>query len=202
MSLSGALWVSIVLNPTIGGQEKTHLRHQLEKWVRLDVCPLEDPDFRHHHYPHYHHHHHHDRRSRSRRRHVAASEISSESEDENSQGTGGGGESGAPPGGAHSARPPILGPDPSAPPLPPSSSSSPSPRRKKARRSYCRPRTIFHKALDAARMDWENPQLKLILTRDANAPSINCDKTKCVENGFVDENGHLLWHGNCNHSYE
>lgn len=42
----GSLWVCIVLNPDCVAQEKTQWETQLGKWVRVDVCPPEDPDFR------------------------------------------------------------------------------------------------------------------------------------------------------------
>ncbi|CAH1394075.1 unnamed protein product [Nezara viridula] len=42
----GALWVCIVLNPHCSLMEKQHWKQMLEKWTRIDVCPLEDPDFR------------------------------------------------------------------------------------------------------------------------------------------------------------
>ena len=41
----GSLWVSIVLNPdrsSVGS-----LVSRLRYWSKLDVCPLEDPDYRH-----------------------------------------------------------------------------------------------------------------------------------------------------------
>lgn len=43
---TGVLWVSIVLNPHSGGMEKAHRKNLLEKWASLDICPLEDADFR------------------------------------------------------------------------------------------------------------------------------------------------------------
>ncbi|KAF6216446.1 hypothetical protein GE061_000788 [Apolygus lucorum] len=42
----GALWVGIVLNPHCSLAEKLHWKKLLEKWAKVDVCPLEDPDFR------------------------------------------------------------------------------------------------------------------------------------------------------------
>ncbi|KAK9891200.1 hypothetical protein WA026_013513 [Henosepilachna vigintioctopunctata] len=49
----GSLWVCIVLNPNCTNHEKMQWKALLEKWTRVDVCPPEDPDFRlqqvHHH---------------------------------------------------------------------------------------------------------------------------------------------------------
>jgi hypothetical protein len=51
---------------------------------------------------------------------------------------------------SEAAKPPILGPDPTLP-------------AETGRRKPRRPRTVFHKALDALQMDWEDGQLKDIL---------------------------------------
>ena len=180
-SFSGAIWVTIVLNPTIGARDKAQLWQQLDRWTRLDVCPPEDPDQRSHPSPT-------DasRRLRVRRRTghnnsaAAVADASSESEDDPA----------APPLPPPdlASRPPILGPDPSAPspPMP----SSPTSRKRSRRRGYFRPRTIFHKALDAVKMNWDNRQLKLILTKDVSTSSRNS-----AESGFFDDDGHPLWHG-------
>ncbi|CAH1111351.1 unnamed protein product [Psylliodes chrysocephalus] len=42
----GSLWVCIVLNPNCTLQEKHHWKQLLEKWSVIDVCPPEDPDYR------------------------------------------------------------------------------------------------------------------------------------------------------------
>ncbi|XP_044744822.1 zinc finger SWIM domain-containing protein 4-like isoform X1 [Coccinella septempunctata] len=42
----GSLWVCIVLNPNCTNNEKQQWKTLLEKWTRIDVCPPEDPDFR------------------------------------------------------------------------------------------------------------------------------------------------------------
>lgn len=165
------------MNPMIGAREKSQLWQQLDRWTRLDVCPLEDPDQRAHPTPA-------DasRRLRARRRtgHNNPADASSESEDD----------SAAPPLPPPdlASRPPILGPDPSAPILP--TPSSPTSRKRSRRRGYFRPRTIFHKALDAIKMNWDNQQLKLILTQDVSASSKNSS-----ESTFFDDDGHPLWHG-------
>ena len=178
--LSGAIWVTIVLNPTISARDKAQLWQQLDRWTRLDVCPLEDPDQRSHPSPADAH-----RRLRARRRTghnnpAAAADASSESDDD----------SAAPqlPPPDSASRPPILGPDPSAPnpPVQPSSAA----RKRSRRRGYFRPRTIFHKALDAIKMNWDNHQLKLILTQDVGTSSKNS-----TESGYFDDDGHPLWHG-------
>ncbi|CAO1393064.1 unnamed protein product [Diamesa hyperborea] len=42
----GSLWVCIVLNPRSSQAERYNWRDLLEKWSKIDVCPQEDPDFR------------------------------------------------------------------------------------------------------------------------------------------------------------
>ena len=111
--IAGSLWVCVVLNPVAGSGERAVWRQLLNKWTKVDVCPLEDPD----HKP------------SARRRHV-----SGPAEDETET---------AP---SCSSRPPILGPDPT---------SAHSSRRK--------PRTVFHKALDALQMNWQDPHLKRLI---------------------------------------
>ena len=118
---SGALWVSVVLNPTAGKGEKEAWQGLLQGWTRTEVCPLEDPDYK----------------PPSRRRNVSSS--SSESSDD-------GGVTSGP---SSSSRPAILGPDPTL------QHSNGSTRRK--------PRTVFHKALDALQMSWSDPHLKRLL---------------------------------------
>lgn len=44
----GSLWVCIVLNPNCTNHEKHQWKQLLEKWTHIDVCPPEDPDFRLH----------------------------------------------------------------------------------------------------------------------------------------------------------
>ncbi|KAJ8960370.1 hypothetical protein NQ317_013980, partial [Molorchus minor] len=42
----GSLWVCIVLNPNCTQHEKQQWKMLLEKWTVIDVCPPEDPDYR------------------------------------------------------------------------------------------------------------------------------------------------------------
>jgi hypothetical protein len=42
----GTLWVCVVLNPKCEPSEKQMWRKMLEKWAKVPVCPLEDPDYR------------------------------------------------------------------------------------------------------------------------------------------------------------
>jgi len=75
-----------------------------------------------------------------------------------------------------SSRPPILGPDPTQ--------QQQSTRRK--------PRTVFHKALDALQMTWNDPQLKRLL----RGKSYDCQEVKGKESEkrIVEEPDSLLWH--------
>ena len=45
----GSLWVSVVLNPDVekGGNSIGELVSRLRQWSKSDVCPWEDPDYRH-----------------------------------------------------------------------------------------------------------------------------------------------------------
>ncbi|CAH2042077.1 unnamed protein product, partial [Iphiclides podalirius] len=42
----GALWVSIVLDPGSNKHHRSQWRQLLEKWSAVEVCPTEDPDYR------------------------------------------------------------------------------------------------------------------------------------------------------------
>ena len=44
---AGSLWVSVVLNPKCDIEDRQKWTSALETWSRLDICPLEDPDYRH-----------------------------------------------------------------------------------------------------------------------------------------------------------
>lgn len=103
----------MVLNPKCDIEDRQKWTSALETWARLDLCPLEDPDYRH---------------RKNNRRHLENNE--SETEEESDE--------------IKSTEPVILGPE-----------------TKKKRK---KPRTIFHMALDALKMDWTNPALLEILT--------------------------------------
>ena len=83
------------------------------------------------------------------------------------------------------ARPPILGPDPSLP------TETGSRRRPK------RPRTVFHKALDALQMDWEDSQLKNILKYQPRSRLASSDEKQLSSSpsasSKVNKHGQLLW---------
>ena len=137
--VSGALWVSVVLNPTAGKGEKEAWQSLLLGWTRTEVCPLEDPDYK----------------PPSRRRNVSSS--SSESSDDGGVTSGPSSTSSS-----SSSRPIILGPDPTL------QHSNGSSRRK--------PRTVFHKALDALQMSWSDPHLKrLLLGRNSDCRRVKSD---------------------------
>jgi hypothetical protein len=46
-NFSGSLWVSVVLNPTCDKHDRFKWSERLESWSKIDVAPLEDPDFHH-----------------------------------------------------------------------------------------------------------------------------------------------------------
>lgn len=154
--VSGALWVSVVLNPTAGKGEKEAWQSLLLGWTRTEVCPLEDPDYK----------------PPSRRRNVSSS--SSESSDD-------GGVTSGPssPSSSSSSRPVILGPDPTL------QHSNGSSRRK--------PRTVFHKALDALQMSWSDPHLKRLLRgRNLDCRRVKSDHHREKESDKEAESS--LWH--------
>ena len=45
--VSGSLWVSVVLNPTCDKHDRSKWLKRLDLWSKMDVTPLEDPDFHH-----------------------------------------------------------------------------------------------------------------------------------------------------------
>ena len=127
----------VVLNPVSGSAERTAWRQMLSKWTKIEVCPLEDPDYK----------------PSSRRRQISGTD---------------GEESDSAP--SCSSRPPILGPDPTT-----------------VHCSRRKPRTVFHKALDALQMNWQDQHLKRLIrgkTLDY------CPKKEKCE----DDVESLLWH--------
>ena len=83
-------------------------------------------------------------------------------------------------------RPPILGPDPSLP--------TETGNRNRSKR----PRTIFHKALDALHMDWDDDQLKNILKCYSRSRCTSGDDDKEFSatpsaSSKVNKHGQLLW---------
>lgn len=163
----GSLWVCIVLNPNCTIHEKQQWKILLEKWTIIDVCPPEDPDFR---LQQINHHSHRDmyrerdrdryyqdrdrdnrydrdrdreRRERDRRdrdrerdRIRALFDSSDSSEDD----------------------------DNSYSPINSKRLRMNSGNAKSSASTL--PRTIFHRALDAAGMSWDNMHLKNILSSD------------------------------------
>lgn len=87
---------------------------------------------------------------------------------------------------AEKNRPPILGPDPSLP-------------AETGNRNRCkRPRTIFHKALDALHMDWDDSHLKNILKCYSRSRFTSGDDDKEFSatpsaSSKVNKHGQLLW---------
>ena len=81
-------------------------------------------------------------------------------------------------------KPPILGPDPSLP-------------AETGRGRPKRPRTVFHKALDALQMDWEDLQLKNILKCCSRSRFTSGDEKELPASpstsSKVNKHGQLLW---------
>ncbi|KAK4885452.1 hypothetical protein RN001_001723 [Aquatica leii] len=187
----GALWVCIVLNPNSTIHEKQHWKALLEKWTRIDVCPPEDPDYRLQQPGHpsqrdsfvnrdrdrYYYDRDRDRyldrerrerrdrdrerdRDRGRDRPVYDSSDSSDDDGESS------------------------------------SYSHRSSKRLRLSSGHAKsilptlPRTIFHRALDAVGMSWENMHLKNILSSDTYCSHVPDSSSS----GSFNSQGQPLWH--------
>ncbi|XP_050297456.1 zinc finger SWIM domain-containing protein 5-like isoform X2 [Anthonomus grandis grandis] len=195
----GSLWVCIVLNPGCAPMEKVQWEVQLSKWVRVDVCPPEDPDFRaqlnggqrdsylnrdrdrdrfwyERDRDRFVDRDRRDRRDRDResrererdrdrynRPNYASSDSSSDSDDDNEQNYSPRGPKRLRLSGGHSK-----------------SHSKPS-----------LPRTIFHRALDAVGMSWDNMHLKNILSSDTYCSHVPDNSNS---NGSFNSQGQPLWH--------
>ncbi|XP_061721060.1 uncharacterized protein LOC133527881 [Cydia pomonella] len=199
----GALWVSIVLDPGSNKHHRIQWRHLLEKWSAVEVCPTEDPDYRS--FPLYarerernerdrdrdhrdrDRERHRDREERDRERLREREERDRERHRERQRRE------------MHSH----------------SESSDEEPRPNNYEREYRRaskrlrlhnqrpapsltPRTVFHKALDAVDISWENEHLKNILGSDEYA---DCEKgkpggsnTKHQPYPKFNDLGQPLWH--------
>ncbi|GLG97797.1 Zinc finger protein SWIM domain-containing protein, putative [Gryllus bimaculatus] len=157
----GALWVCIVLNPHCSLQEKQHWKVLLEKWTVVDVCPQEDPDFRPQQMP---------RQDGPMNRNLVHNAM--DSSDSSSDEDGGGG------------------------PHRPLENSRRSrhgtqrPHNPRASTSAI-PRTVFHRALDAVGMSWDNLHLKNILSSDTYCSHVPDSSMLC---GSFNSQGQPLWH--------
>lgn len=139
----------MVLNPHSTASEKQHYSQLLERWSRLNVCPLEDADFRPVSV------------STLRRRMVIFGDSSDDDDEEEAD----------------------------------NRVASPSKLQLNSRRSASSnnslPRTIFHRALEASHLDWDDSHLKYILEHDgphfSNEPHSSSD---------FNSHGYPLWKGN------
>ncbi|XP_039276000.1 LOW QUALITY PROTEIN: zinc finger SWIM domain-containing protein 5 [Nilaparvata lugens] len=166
----GALWVCIVLNPHCTQLEKVHWKVLLEKWTRNEVCPLEDPDFRPQPMPRIDNYH---------GVHYSSDSENSGGSDDEGGGGGGGGVGGGYRGGALAGG--VGGNRRRG--WPGSHGMSHS----RATASNI-PRTIFHRALDAVGMSWDNMHLKHILSSDSY-----CSHIPDISGSF-NSLGQPLWH--------
>ncbi|XP_046969916.1 zinc finger SWIM domain-containing protein 4-like [Vanessa cardui] len=201
----GALWVSIVLDPGSNKHHRMQWRHLLEKWSAVEVCPTEDPDYRS--FPLYarererserdrdrdhrdrDRERHRDREERDRERLREREERDRERHRERQRRE------------MHSH----------------SESSDEESRPNNYEREYRRaskrlrlhnqrpaqltPRTVFHKALDAVDISWENEHLKNILSSDEFCDPEKPDKagastgsTSLQPYPKFNELGQPLWH--------
>ncbi|XP_030750668.1 zinc finger SWIM domain-containing protein 4-like isoform X2 [Sitophilus oryzae] len=185
----GSLWVCIALSPGCTQQDKNQWKALLEKWVRIDVCPPEDPDFRVQqvggHRDSYSNRdrdrdrywHERDRyserrdrrerdreRDRDRNRSYSSSDTSSDSDEDEQQ-------------------------------QQPSYTQRGNKRLRfsngKNQSKPSLPRTIFHRALDAVNMSWDNMHLKNILSSDTYCSHVPDNSSL---NGSFNSQGQPLWH--------
>ncbi|XP_066143681.1 zinc finger SWIM domain-containing protein 5-like isoform X1 [Euwallacea fornicatus] len=186
----GSLWVCIVLNPGCTPLEKTQWEEQLNKWIRMDVCPPEDPDFRvqlvggprdsyvnrdrdrDRYWYERDRYSERDRERRERRDRERERERDRLSNRPNYQSSDSSSES-----------------DDEEP--------SYSPRGAKRLRVSARghskpvlPRTIFHRALDAVAMSWDNMHLKNVLSSDTYCSHVPDNSNS---NGSFNSQGQPLW---------
>ncbi|KAK6617257.1 hypothetical protein RUM44_005588 [Polyplax serrata] len=170
----GALWVCIVLNPHCNNQEKQHWKWLLEKWSSIDVCPQEDPDFRPQPPP----------RQDLFHRHTGLFDSSDSSSDDDL----------SPPFRDYRNREGDRDRD--------RDRERPSRYRDRDRerdRDRYRerqttasvPRTIFHRAMDAVTMSWDNLHLKHILSSDTYCSHI---PESSLISGSFNSQGQPLWH--------
>ncbi|XP_076267009.1 zinc finger SWIM domain-containing protein 5-like isoform X2 [Rhynchophorus ferrugineus] len=191
----GSLWVCIVLSPGCTQQDKAQWKVLLEKWVGVDVCPPEDPDFRvqqvgghrdscsnrdrdRDRYWHERDRERYSERERERRerrdrdrererdrnRNNSSSESSSDSDEDEQQ----------------------------------YNYSQRNNKRLRLAGGHSRgqskpvlPRTVFHRALDAVGMSWDNMHLKNILSSDTYCSHVPDNSSS---NGSFNSQGQPLWH--------
>ncbi|KAI5709667.1 hypothetical protein M8J75_002174 [Diaphorina citri] len=167
----GALWVCVVLNPHCNTLEKQHWKQLLDKWTKIDVCPQEDPDFR----PP-------PPQPRFEDRYHGggvgyhSSDTSSEEEEDREHRRERGGRSSVNTTRSGRRRTPY-----------PTSSSS----HNRTPPAPPIPRTIFHRALDALGMSWDNLHLKNILSSDSYCSHI---PDSSLISGSFNSLGQPLWH--------
>ncbi|XP_047482304.1 zinc finger SWIM domain-containing protein 4-like isoform X2 [Penaeus chinensis] len=173
-----ALWVCVVLAPHSGKIEKQQWQRMLEQWANTDVCPLEDPDHRHQD---------NNDRNRSAAYYLSSDEESSDDDSEHRrrdptrEGNNGNNRE-------HNHRQhnnhlhynqrDIRDRDRRS-----------SHRRHKRRRISAPPRTIFHRAIDACNMSWEDNHLATILAGET--PVL---RTNQHSSSYYNEHGQPLWH--------
>ncbi|KAG8278278.1 Zinc finger SWIM domain-containing protein 6 [Homalodisca vitripennis] len=161
----GALWVCIVLNPHCSNQEKIHWKSLLEKWTRNEICPQEDPDFRPQPMP------------RLDGYHGGGGFHSSSDSSSDDEGGGNASNNNA-----------FC-----------NNNSHNSNHRRRGWLSHGHgrsapapiPRTVFHRALDAVGMSWDNMHLKNILSSDSYCSHV---PDSSLISGSFNSLGQPLWH--------
>ncbi|KAL3196940.1 hypothetical protein MRX96_015019 [Rhipicephalus microplus] len=153
----GTLWVCVVLNPHCTSAEKHQWRQLLERWSSMHICPLEDADFR--------------PSATGRRPLVVDDDSSDSSDDDGGHGDGRGGHHGGNAGSHHHPRGVPSG----------SHHGGHSHRRSRRNGLVTPPRSIFHRALEAWMLSWDDPHLRFILSCASSSNLFNSQ-------------GYPLWH--------
>lgn len=177
----GSLWVCVVLNPHATNYDRIHWRSLLERWSKSSVCPLEDAVIRH-------------SNSSAMKRRISVLEESSDEDDDynnnnnnNSNNNNNHNNSNNHNNNSNNSNT--------------NSNSNSNNHHAKLRRNISQsqsrqtsvsqlPRTIFHRALEASHLDWNDSHLKLILDNKT------CSFTSSPSSNLLfNSQGYPLWNG-------
>ncbi|XP_066974337.1 zinc finger SWIM domain-containing protein 5-like isoform X2 [Macrobrachium rosenbergii] len=166
-----ALWVCVVLAPHSSSYEKQQRQRTLEQWAHTDVCPLEDPDHRHQDT---------NERNRSAAYYLSSDDESSDEDNELRRRD--------PNNREHNHRHHHVQRENRENRERDRRSSH---RRHKRRRISAPPRTIFHRAIDACNMSWDDHHLRTILAGET--PVLRSTQHQ-HPSSYYNEQGQPLWH--------
>lgn len=157
----GSLWVCVVLNPHATNRERQHWRNLLERWSKSSVCPLEDAVLK-------------STVRRGIKRRISVLEESSTDDDDDENLNNNNNE--------RSRR--------NHANLSNSNHNSHSRQYGNASSSQL-PRTIFHRALEASLLLWDDTHLRFILDNKSNMPFV--PPPSCSNSVLFTSKGYPLW---------